>query len=179
MLSQLLSCPGINTVVVRSRGKNVVRAFSTETSQKVWDVKKKLLGKVCDPEGMVYSPEHKALLLVDGINHRLLVLRKGTNDLVFTFPKDTWIPHDLVISNNQLVIEFGTHHLSFYSLQPKPSGLAKFFTVVLSTLLGVVIILICGCLIECVKNFDWISWLLLVNVILCQVAACAKFSQWK
>ena len=61
---------GLLTVSDYSPG--VVRAVSCETENVVWELTGRVDGVECEPQGMLYSPHHNALLIADGNNCRIL-----------------------------------------------------------------------------------------------------------
>ena len=51
-----------------------IKAIDTETGKLAWEVRGKIDGEMCHPRGMLYVPQHEALLVADGKRCRVLAL---------------------------------------------------------------------------------------------------------
>ncbi len=99
----------------------MLRAVSCDTEKKVWELEGDVQGEQCCPGGMVYSPAHQALLVADGVNHRVLVVNPGDGSVrqVVQLGADMGYVWDLCLHNQQLVVHHGcgaVEELSFFSI---------------------------------------------------------------
>ena len=87
----------------------IIRAVSAETGEKVWEVKGEVDGVECEPNGMLFSPQHQVLLVADGRNCRLLVLHPGDGSHLQTIQLDREMDviAELCLHQNKLVVH---HH---------------------------------------------------------------------
>ena len=101
---------------------NLVRAVSCDTEEKVWELKGEVQDTQCNPFGMVYSPDHQALLVADGRNSRVLVVNPGDGSVrqVVQLGADVGCVSELCLHNQLLVVHHTddghTHKVSFFSI---------------------------------------------------------------
>ena len=87
----------------------LIRAVSAETGEKVWEVKGEVDGVECRPHGMLFSPQHKVLLVADGRNCRVLVLHPedGSHLQTIQLDREMGVIAELCLHQNKLVVH---HH---------------------------------------------------------------------
>ena len=100
---------------------NIIRAVSAETGDKVWEVKGEVDGKMCSPHGMLFSPQHQALLVADGRNRRVLVLHPGDGSHLQTIQLDQKMGAitELCLHQNKLVVQHNARdkeYVSYFSV---------------------------------------------------------------
>ena len=61
-------------VITDATDSSHIKAISVETDSLTWEIKGKIDGEMCHPRGMLFSPQHDALLVADGKRCRVLVL---------------------------------------------------------------------------------------------------------
>ena len=85
---------------------SIIRAVSLETEQKAWEVKGEVDGKMFFPHGLLFSVQHRVLLVADGRNSRVLVLHPGDGSHLQTIQLDKAVDtvYELGIHSNKLVI---------------------------------------------------------------------------
>ena len=100
---------------------NTIRAVSAETGEKVWQVKGEVDGVQCEPNGMLFSPQHQVLLVADGVNSRVLVLHPGDGSHLQTIQLDRkmGVITELCLHQNKLVVKHnvgGKQKVSYFSI---------------------------------------------------------------
>ncbi len=101
--------PSHRLIVISNHTPGIVRAVSCDTDQIDWELQGEVQGVQCTPHEMVYSPGHQALLVVDGTNHRVLVVNPGDGSVrqVVQLSAEMGSVAELCLHNQQLVV----HHL--------------------------------------------------------------------
>ena len=61
-------------VITGATDSSHIKAISVETGNLTWEIKGKVDGEMCHPRGVLFSPQHDALLVADGKRCRVLVL---------------------------------------------------------------------------------------------------------
>ena len=118
----ICNIPSHRLLVISDHAPGMVRAVSSCTKRKVWEVQGDVEGVLCCPNGMVYSPDHQALFVADGGNHRVLVVNPadGLVRQVVQLSADMGDIWDMCLYNQQVVVHHGGSHLgvkvSYFSL---------------------------------------------------------------
>ena len=88
---------------------SLIISVSAETGEKVWEVTGEVDGKMCEPHGLLFSPQHQVLLVADGKNCRVLVLhpRDGSHLQTIHFSGEMGVTVELCLHKNELVMH---HH---------------------------------------------------------------------
>ena len=84
----------------------MIRAVSTETGEKVWEVTGEVDGTMIEPLGLFFTPKHQVLLVADGDNSRVLVLhpRDGSHLQTIQPDQDMGYIWELCLHQNKLVV---------------------------------------------------------------------------
>ena len=91
-----------------NKNPGIIRAVSTETGQKVWQIEGKVDEKECHPHGMQFSQHHQVLLVADGINCRILVLhpKNGSHLQTIQLKPEMYAIVHLHLNQDKLIV----HH---------------------------------------------------------------------
>ena len=97
--------PTVDVIVISDWDPSIIHAVSL-TSQILWELTGPVDGAACDPQGLVYSQNHEALLAADGRNKRILVLQPESGQCLQTIDlsqhvRVAWFPH---LYEDQLVL---------------------------------------------------------------------------
>ena len=77
--------PNINCIVFSDWEENLVKDFHCGTGEQVWEVSGEVEGVTWEPNGFLYLPEHRSLLVCDGIGDgRLVVLNPRDGSVLQT-----------------------------------------------------------------------------------------------
>ncbi len=107
-------------VINQNAPDKIVIAVSCDTEKKLWELQGEVQGVQCNPHGMVYSPDHQALLVADGWNSRVLVVNPGDGSVRQVLPlcADMGVVWELCLHNQQLVMhhtDAGREKVSYFS----------------------------------------------------------------
>ena len=108
-------------IVLSALSARMIRAVSTETGEKVWEVTGEVDGAMIEPLGLLFSPEHQVLLVADGGNSRVLVLHPRDGSHQQTIQPDQYMGAiaDLCLHQNKLVVGHtvgGKEKVSYFSI---------------------------------------------------------------
>ena len=100
---------------------NTIRAVSSETGEKVWEVKGEVNGTRCDPHGLLFSPQHQTLLVADGNNCRVLVIHPRDGSVLQTIQLEPQMGSiwELCLHQNKLAVHHnavGKEKVSYFSV---------------------------------------------------------------
>ena len=121
--------PTVDVIVISTWTPSaIIRAVSL-TSQILWEFTGSVDGASCEPQGLVYSQRHDALLAADGQNKRILILQPESGQCLQIIDLSqhvlyTWQPH---LYEDQLILyhwgKDGKDKLSYYmvSIEVKSS----------------------------------------------------------
>ena len=102
-------------------GANEIRAISCVSKKTLWKTSGEIDRKKINPRGLLFLPNHNALLAGDGANSRILVLDPGNGSHRQTIPlPDMEKVCSLRLIENQIVLMHGGTHdwkMSIYSVQ--------------------------------------------------------------
>ena len=98
--------PITNCIAVSNWRESLVSAVCCNTGETLWEMKGEVEGVECCPCGMVYSPEHQALLVADGPNCQVIVLgpKDGSVKQVIVLNKDMGGIVEVCLHKNKLVV---------------------------------------------------------------------------
>ena len=66
--------PDVKSIVLSFGSDHVVKAIHCETGEDIWELKGEVAGLIWNPRGLLYSPEHSALLVYDTSDDGRLVV---------------------------------------------------------------------------------------------------------
>ena len=108
-------------LVFSDHSPGTIRAVSVKTGAMVWEVTGEIEGSKCKPHGILFSPEHKVLLVADGKRSRVQVLHPGDGSHLQTIQLESemGVIIQLGLLQNKLIVHHhagGRENVSFITI---------------------------------------------------------------
>ena len=113
--------PPYKLLVFSYHSPGTIRAVSVKTGEMVWEITGEIEGSKCKPHGILFSPEHKVLLVADGKRSRVQVLHPldGSHLQTIQLESEMGVIIQLGLLQNKLIVHHhagGRENVSFITI---------------------------------------------------------------
>ena len=118
--------PSVKAIAISHHPVSLVRAFSTETKEKIWELKGQVDGNTWRPSWVVHTQKLHRLIINDIWDRRLIVLdpRDGSHLQTVLLPETVYKVRDMCLQGEDLLVLLHTEeesnnkklHVSYFSI---------------------------------------------------------------